>query len=56
MVVKIKYVGHITHLNTYGVFISYCDANGNMKAQYYKVYECPIPNHDFEGKNGKYQF
>lgn len=45
------YVGHITHSDKYGKFISYNDFNNNQFAQYFIPYNPPIKNHDSKGQD-----
>ena len=45
------YVGHTTHSEQYGKFISYDDLNGKKSPQYFAPYNPPIKNHDSAGIN-----
>ena len=51
LVTERVYVGHVTHSNKYGVFISYYDFNNKEEIQYFIPYINPVINYDVEGKN-----
>ena len=45
------YVGHVTHSNQYGIFVSYNDFNNKSDKQYFVPYIPPVPNMDISGDN-----
>ena len=45
------YIGHVTHSNQYGVFVSYNDFNNKSDKQYFVPYVPPVPNMDITGEN-----